>query len=314
MADVRANPGVPVLAQFGGLGAPSVCAPIVVNSATGWIYTLTSGDVVVAAGMGGTVTSVAQSFTGGLVSVAGSPITTSGTLALTVAGTSGGIPYFSSASTWASSAALAQHGVVVGGGAGVTPSTITAGTNNQFLRGNTGAAPSFGTAVLASADFANQGTTTTVLKGNAAGNPSFGQVVLTTDVSGVLPTANGGTNGNFTFAAGNYSPTLTAVANVAASTAYSCQYLRVGSTVTVSGRVDIDPTSATTETVLGISLPVASNFGASEDCGGVAWAPDPSNGAAILADAANNRAQLQYFTTADIANRGFWFTFSYEVI
>lgn len=36
------------------------------------------------------------------------------------------------------------------------------------------------------------GTTTTVLHGNAGGNPSWGSVVLTTDVSGVLPGANGG--------------------------------------------------------------------------------------------------------------------------
>ena len=42
-----------------------------------------------------------------------------GTLALTVAGTSGGIPYFSSASTWATSAALAANAIVIGGGAGV---------------------------------------------------------------------------------------------------------------------------------------------------------------------------------------------------
>jgi len=76
----------------------------------------------------GTVTSVAQSFTGGLVSVSGSPITTSGTLALTVAGTSGGVPYFSGASTWASSAALAANALVVGGGAGVAPATVTTGT------------------------------------------------------------------------------------------------------------------------------------------------------------------------------------------
>ena len=40
--------------------------------------------------------SVAETFTGGLIAVAGSPVTTNGTLALTVAGTSGGIPYFSS--------------------------------------------------------------------------------------------------------------------------------------------------------------------------------------------------------------------------
>jgi hypothetical protein len=76
----------------------------------------------------GTVTSVAQSFTGGLISVAGSPVTSSGTLALTVAGTSGGIPYFSSASTWATSAALAANALVVGGGAGAAPATVTTGT------------------------------------------------------------------------------------------------------------------------------------------------------------------------------------------
>lgn len=77
---------------------------------------------------GGTVTSVAQTFTGGLISVSGSPITSSGTLALTVAGTSGGVPYFSSASTWASSAALAANAIVIGGGAGAAPSTTTTGT------------------------------------------------------------------------------------------------------------------------------------------------------------------------------------------
>lgn len=76
----------------------------------------------------GTVTSVAQSFTGGLISVSGSPVTTSGTLALTVAGTSGGIPYFSSASTWATSAALAANALVIGGGAGAAPATTTTGT------------------------------------------------------------------------------------------------------------------------------------------------------------------------------------------
>lgn len=37
------------------------------------------------------------------------------------------------------------------------------------------------------------GTTTTVLHGNAGGAPSFAAVVLTTDVSGILPAANGGT-------------------------------------------------------------------------------------------------------------------------
>jgi hypothetical protein len=66
-------------------------------------------------GGSGTVTSVG--FTGGLVSVA-TPTTTP---ALTVAGTSGGIPYFASASTWATSAAGTINHVVGWGGAGNAP-------------------------------------------------------------------------------------------------------------------------------------------------------------------------------------------------
>jgi hypothetical protein len=94
---------------------------------TSWIAT---------SGGGGTVTSVAQSFTGGLISVSGSPITGSGTLALTVAGTSGGIPYFSSASTWASSAILTANALMIGGGAGATPATTATGTGVLTALGN----------------------------------------------------------------------------------------------------------------------------------------------------------------------------------
>ena len=68
---------------------------------------------------------------------------------------------------------------------------------------------------------------------------------------------------------GTYTPTYTHVANVDATTAYSCQYLRVGDEVTVSGRVDIDPTTAAgTQVQIGVSLPIASNFANSNECGG----------------------------------------------
>ncbi len=89
-------------------------------------------------GGSGTVTSV--SFTGGLVSVA-NPTTTP---AFTVAGTSGGIPYFSSASTWASSAALTANALIKGGGAGVAPSSVTTGTGVLTALGvNIGSAGAF---------------------------------------------------------------------------------------------------------------------------------------------------------------------------
>jgi hypothetical protein len=71
----------------------------------------------VSRGGGGGVTSVSQTFTGGIVSVAGSPITTTGTLALTIAGTSGGIPYFSSGTTWATSAAGTAGQILTSAGA-----------------------------------------------------------------------------------------------------------------------------------------------------------------------------------------------------
>lgn len=70
----------------------------------------------------GTVTSVG--WTGGIVSVA----TGTTTPAFTIAGTSGGVPYFNSGTTWATSAALAANALVIGGGAGAAPATTTTGT------------------------------------------------------------------------------------------------------------------------------------------------------------------------------------------
>jgi hypothetical protein len=157
---------------------------------TSWIAT---------SGGGGTVTSVSQTFTGGLISVSGSPITGSGTLALTVAGTSGGIPYFSSASTWATSAALAANAIVVGGGAGSAPSTITTGTGVVTALGvNTGSAGAF------------------VVNGGALGTPSSGTLTNCTSIpvnqaTGVLPVANGGTNAS--------SASITAFNNITGYTA-----------------------------------------------------------------------------------------------
>lgn len=81
----------------------------------------------------GTVTSVG--WTGGLISIA-TPTTTP---AFTIAGTSGGLPYFSSASTWASSAALTVNMPILGGGAGAAPFVGTVTGNTTKFATSTGA-------------------------------------------------------------------------------------------------------------------------------------------------------------------------------
>lgn len=113
---------------------------------------------------------------------------------------------------------------------------------------------------------------------------------------------------------GTYTPTLFNTTNVAASVAHKCQWMRVGNTVTVSGRVEIDPTNNNQSTLLGISLPVASNFGVDSDCGGTAAAPDVAGqSAAIYADVTNDRASLEYVAGSN-ANHSMSFQFTYQVI
>lgn len=112
---------------------------------------------------------------------------------------------------------------------------------------------------------------------------------------------------------GIYTPTLTNVANVAASTAYVCQWMRVGDMVTVTGKVDVDPTAAVS-TQLGISLPVSTNLANAEECAGTAYCPAiAGQGAAILGDVANDRAQMQWIAV-DVTNQPMYFTFGYRVI
>lgn len=117
-----------------------------------------------------------------------------------------------------------------------------------------------------------------------------------------------------TLVAGVYTPTVTGVANVAASTAYECRYSQVGAVVTVTGQVAIDPTAGATLTRLGISLPVPSSLTAAEQVGGTAAQPDLSLVAAIRGDATNDRAELAYTTGADVANRIWSFSFGFQVL
>jgi hypothetical protein len=157
----------------------------------------------------GTVTTV--SFTGGIVTVA-NPTTTP---AFTIAGTSGGIPYFSSASTWASSAALAAGSLVLGGGAGATPATTATGTGVVTALGvNTGTAGAF------------------VVNGGALGTPSSGTV---TNLTGTASININGTVGATTPATGAFT-TLSATGAIVATETTSSLRLILNNTTPVTGK------------------------------------------------------------------------------
>lgn len=113
---------------------------------------------------------------------------------------------------------------------------------------------------------------------------------------------------------GTYTPTLTNVANLDGSTAYSCQYVRIGSFVHVTGRVDVNPTAPAAATRLGISLPIASDLVATGQLAGTAFSSAiAGQGAAVIADATNNRAQMEW-VSGDVTNQDMHFTFSYRVL
>lgn len=129
-------------------------------------------------------------------------------------GTSGGILGFTGATTLASSVALTQNALVLGGGAGATPTPL-----------------------------GSLGTTTTVLHGNASGAPTFAAVNLSTDVTGDLPYANL-TQGSALSVLGVTGNATADVASIAAGT--DNQVLRRSGTALAFGAVNLASSDAVT--------------------------------------------------------------------
>lgn len=114
---------------------------------------------------------------------------------------------------------------------------------------------------------------------------------------------------------GTYTPAITNISNIDASTAYPCQYMRVGNTVTVSGKVDIDPTAAAA-TSIGISLPIASAIANDYEGGGTGSAGLELFAGSIKADATNDRVQFDFVIPAagTTGNTSWFFSFTYQIL
>ena len=154
-----ANNGVLVTS---GAGVPSISTdiPTAVTIGAAYIYRVSGNDVAVTDG--GTGLS---------------------------AGTSGGILGFTGSTTLASSVALTANALVLGGGAGATPTPMASlGTTSTLLHGNAGGAPTFGAVV---AD--DIGTAVAVLFGQvtwaAAGAESANVIEIQGEIGDIAGTA-----------------------------------------------------------------------------------------------------------------------------
>ena len=111
---------------------------------------------------------------------------------------------------------------------------------------------------------------------------------------------------------GEWTPALTAVANVAAASAHVCRFIRIGSMVQCAGVVAVDPTAAGA-TRLALSLPIPSNIASFSELSGVAASFSVAGfSAALYGDASNDRAIMEW-VAVDFANRDLNFQFMYKI-
>jgi hypothetical protein len=198
------------------------------------------------------------------------------------------------------------------------PADIAAANDGEVLR-RSGTALGFGTVATAgiaddavtNAKLANMADST--IKGRTSGAGTGDPVDLTAaQVATIVATAVASA---LNLTASTYTPTLTNVTNLDSSTVLNGYYVRVGNIVVAAGAALVDATTNGLATELGISLPVASNFSSAFgfDVAGAAGSNTINQSGAIIGDATNDRARLQYIAQSAAA-QVMWWVFMYAVI
>lgn len=136
---------------------------------------------------------------------------------------------------------------------------------------------------------------------------SIGRVDALVTLAGLLTGAN---------IYNTYTPTLTGITNVSASSANVSGWIRIGNAVLVFAQISVTATASGANTVIDLSVPVASNFGATTQCVGVGSLVTAATEIApvgITANAANDRARATFVSTSTNA-RTYALVFGYIVI
>lgn len=113
---------------------------------------------------------------------------------------------------------------------------------------------------------------------------------------------------------GEYTPTITNTTNVAASTAFVCQYILMGNYCLVGWHADIDPTAAgPTASEIQMTLPIPSDFSAATDANGSGSTEDTAGQSGrITADATSNKVRY-LFLAESVANNSHGGTYIYRI-
>lgn len=149
-----------------------------------------------------------------------------------------------------------------------------------------------------------------------SGTATFDGGVTLGDAAGDTITVTGTPAGQVV--SGTWTPTVTAVANVTGTpTVTATRYTRIGSVVTFSFFLSFDPTSATTTTRVGVSLPIASAFTTPNNAAGVGnqhLVVATGSPGTIAADDTNDRLEFFWFSGADVGVKEFYCVGQYTII
>lgn len=99
---------------------------------------------------------------------------------------------------------------------------------------------------------------------------------------------------------GTYTPELTSITNVFGTpAAQASQWMRVGNVVTVSGIIEVEPASPASDTVVAVSLPIASSLTADEHLSGTAGSQlDARYGGCVYGAPASDTAYVRFYGVA----------------
>lgn len=275
-----------LLYEAGKRAGTSASSPVTLNATTGVIACATC----VTSSGGGAITGTAP------ISVSAAGVVSINAPYSTITSpVSGGVPYFNSTTTMASSALLTANAIVLGGGAATAPATLgSLGTTTTVLHGNASGAPSF--ASVTGSDMTNntvgnaqirQGVADSVI--GVSGNATANVADIQATVSGSLLRLNSTTLGfgavditnpntataNFT----TWSPTIgSTVGTITTSSVSEARYIQIGKLVYYELRIVIT-TNGTGAGAVTFSLPVTSNG----DTGNIGTGFNPVTGASVVA-------------------------------